>query len=120
MSKIKVEGTVVDLDGDEMTRIIWKLIKDLLIFPHLDINLDYYDLSIEHRDATDDKVTIDAAHAIKKARRGGQVRDDHPGRGPCQGVQPQEDVALAQWDHPKHLGWHRFPRADRDQECAAG
>jgi isocitrate dehydrogenase len=66
MSKIKVEGTVVDLDGDEMTRIIWKLIKDLLIFPHLDINLDYYDLSIEHRDATDDKVTIDAAHAIKK------------------------------------------------------
>jgi isocitrate dehydrogenase len=66
MSKMKVEGTVVDLDGDEMTRIIWKLIKDLLIFPHLDINLDYYDLSIEHRDATDDKVTIDAAHAIKK------------------------------------------------------
>jgi isocitrate dehydrogenase len=66
MSKIKVEGTVVDLDGDEMTRIIWKLIKDMLIFPHLDINLDYYDLSIEHRDATDDQVTIDAAHAIKK------------------------------------------------------
>jgi isocitrate dehydrogenase len=66
MSKIKVEGTVVDLDGDEMTCVIWKLIKDLLIFPHLDINLDYYDLSIEHRDATDDKVTIDAAHAIKK------------------------------------------------------
>ena len=66
MSKIKVEGTVVDLDGDEMTRIIWKLIKDMLIFPHLDINLDYYDLSIEHRDATDDKVTIDSAYAIKK------------------------------------------------------
>jgi isocitrate dehydrogenase len=66
MSKIKVEGTVVDLDGDEMTRIIWKLIKDMLIFPHLDINLDYYDLSIEHRDATDDQVTIDSAYAIKK------------------------------------------------------
>ena len=66
MSKIKVEGKVVDLDGDEMTRIIWKLIKDMLIFTHLDINLDYYDLSIEHRDATDDQVTIDAAHAIKK------------------------------------------------------
>ncbi|HZU48991.1 MAG TPA: NADP-dependent isocitrate dehydrogenase [Mycobacterium sp.] len=65
-SKIKVEGTVVELDGDEMTRVIWKLIKDMLIFPHLDINLKYYDLGIEHRDATDDQVTIDAAYAIKK------------------------------------------------------
>jgi isocitrate dehydrogenase len=66
MSKIKVKGAVVDLDGDEMTRIIWKMIKEMLILPHLDINLDYYDLGIEHRDDTDDQVTIDAAHAIKK------------------------------------------------------
>src|SRR6202790_5299212 len=64
--KIKVEGTVVDLDGDEMTRIIWKLIKDTLILPYLDINLDYYDLGIENRDATDDQVTIDAAYAIQQ------------------------------------------------------
>jgi isocitrate dehydrogenase len=62
--KIKVEGTVVELDGDEMTRIIWKLIKDTLILPHLDIDLDYYDLGIENRDATDDQVTIDSAEAI--------------------------------------------------------
>ena len=66
MSKIKVVGTVVDLDGDEMTRIIWSFIKDQLILPYLDLNIDYYDLSIEHRDATDDQVTIDAANAIKK------------------------------------------------------
>jgi len=66
MSKIKVEGTVVELDGDEMTRIIWKLIKEQLILPHLDVNLDYFDLGIEHRDETDDQVTIDAAEAIKK------------------------------------------------------
>ncbi len=66
MSKIKVEGTVVELDGDEMTRIIWKLIKDTLILPHLDVNLDYYDLGIEYRDETDDQVTVDAANAIKK------------------------------------------------------
>ena len=66
MSKIKVEGTVVELDGDEMTRIIWHFIKDKLIHPYLDVNLEYYDLSIEHRDATDDQVTIDAANAIKK------------------------------------------------------
>jgi isocitrate dehydrogenase len=66
VSKIKVEGTVVELDGDEMTRIIWQAIKDTLIHPYLDINLEYYDLGIEHRDATDDQVTIDAAHAIQK------------------------------------------------------
>ena len=66
MSKIKVEGTVVELDGDEMTRIIWSFIKDRLILPYLDVNLEYYDLGIEHRDATDDQVTIDAANAIKK------------------------------------------------------
>ncbi|MCW2539309.1 MAG: isocitrate dehydrogenase, NADP-dependent [Frankiales bacterium] len=66
MSKIKVVGTVVELDGDEMTRIIWQFIKDRLIHPYLDINLDYYDLGIEHRDATDDQVTIDAANAIKR------------------------------------------------------
>src|SRR6202012_3775626 len=66
MSKIKVEGTVVELDGDEMTRIIWQFIKDQLILPYLDINLEYYDLGVENRDATSDQVTIDAAHAIQK------------------------------------------------------
>jgi isocitrate dehydrogenase len=66
MSKIKVEGTVVELDGDEMTRIIWSFIKEKLILPYLDVNLEYYDLGIEHRDATNDQVTIDSANAIKK------------------------------------------------------
>src|SRR3954452_16841823 len=66
MSKIKVEGTVVELDGDEMTRIIWQFIKDQLILPYLDVNLEYYDLSIQYRDETDDQITIDAANAIKK------------------------------------------------------
>jgi isocitrate dehydrogenase len=66
MNKIKVEGTVVELDGDDMTRIIWQFIKDSLILPYLDINLEYYDLGIEYRDKTDDQVTIDSAHAIQK------------------------------------------------------
>ena len=66
MGKIKVVGPVVELDGDEMTRIIWQFIKDRLIHPYLDIDLRYYDLSIENRDATDDQVTIDAAHAIRE------------------------------------------------------
>ncbi|QOD93939.1 MULTISPECIES: NADP-dependent isocitrate dehydrogenase [Microcella] len=66
MQKIKVEGTVVELDGDEMTRIIWQFIKDRLIHPYLDVTLEYYDLGIQHRDETDDQVTVDAAHAIQK------------------------------------------------------
>ncbi|MCP3800365.1 NADP-dependent isocitrate dehydrogenase [Allokutzneria sp. A3M-2-11 16] len=66
MSKIKVQGTVVELDGDEMTRIIWQFIKDKLVHPYLDVNLEYYDLGMEHRDATDDQVTIDSANAIKR------------------------------------------------------
>jgi isocitrate dehydrogenase len=66
MAKIKVDNPVVELDGDEMTRIIWALIKDRLIHPYLDVDLKYFDLGIEHRDATDDQVTIDAANAIKQ------------------------------------------------------
>lgn len=66
MSKIKVEGTVVELDGDEMTRIIWQFIKDSLIHPYLDLNIEYYDLGIQKRDETNDQITIDAAHAIQK------------------------------------------------------
>lgn len=68
--KIKVDNPVVDIDGDEMTRIIWKLIKEKLILPFLDIDIKYYDLSIENRDATDDQVTLDAAKAIKEHKVG--------------------------------------------------
>ena len=66
ITKVKVANPVVELDGDEMTRVIWKMIKDMLIFPYLDLDVEYYDLGIEHRDATDDKVTLDAARAIRK------------------------------------------------------
>jgi isocitrate dehydrogenase len=81
MSKIKVANPVVELDGDEMTRIIWQLIKDELILPYLDIDLEYYDLSVENRDATDDQVTIDAANAIRA--RGVGVK--------CATITPDED-----------------------------
>ena len=66
MEKIKVDGVVVELDGDEMTRIIWQFIKERLIHPYLDLTLEYYDLGIEKRDETDDQITVDAAHAILK------------------------------------------------------
>jgi isocitrate dehydrogenase len=81
MSKIKVVNPVVEIDGDEMTRIIWQFIKDKLILPYLEIDLDYYDLSIQNRDATDDQVTIDAAYAIK--RHGVGVK--------CATITPDED-----------------------------
>ncbi|MGB2457987.1 MAG: NADP-dependent isocitrate dehydrogenase, partial [Flavobacteriales bacterium] len=70
MSKIKVDNPVVELDGDEMTRIIWKFIKDKLILPYLDLDIKYYDLGMESRDNTDDQITIDAANAIKKYKVG--------------------------------------------------
>ncbi|KAJ2575588.1 NADP-dependent isocitrate dehydrogenase, partial [Coemansia sp. RSA 1804] len=69
-AKIAVRNPVVDLDGDEMTRIIWQRIKDKLILPYLDIDIKYYDLGMENRDKTDDKVTLDAAEAIKKYKVG--------------------------------------------------
>ena len=66
MQKIKVANPVVELDGDEMTRIIWKFIKDKLILPYLDIDIKYFDLGMENRDLTNDQVTVDSAEAIKK------------------------------------------------------
>jgi len=66
MAKIKVKNPIVELDGDEMTRIIWSFIKKKLILPYLDIDIEYYDLGIKNRDKTSDKITIDSANAIKK------------------------------------------------------
>ena len=65
-NKIKVKTTIVEMDGDEMTRIMWKMVKDKLLFPYLEMDIDYYDLHVKHRDDTDDKVTVDAARAIMK------------------------------------------------------
>ena len=92
MAKIKVTNPVVELDGDEMTRIIWQYIKDKLIHPYLDIELLYFDLGMEKRDETDDQITIDAAEAIKRHRRRRQMRHHHAGRGAGEGIRPQEDV----------------------------
>ena len=66
--KIKMQNPIVEMDGDEMTRIIWKLIKDELLAPYIELNTEYYDLGLKHRDETDDQVTIDAAMATKKHR----------------------------------------------------
>ena len=70
MSKIQVANPIVELDGDEMTRIIWQMIKDKLIFPYLELPIKYFDLGMEYRDKTDDQVTLDAAKAIKEHKVG--------------------------------------------------
>ena len=72
MTKIKVKNPIVELDGDEMTRIIWKFIKEKLILPYLDLSIEYYDLGIKSRDNTSDKITVDCANAIKK--NGGGIK----------------------------------------------
>ncbi len=81
MAKIKVANPVVDIDGDEMTRIIWRLIKEKLIFPYLDLDLLYFDLGVENRDATDDKVTVEAAEAIKRVGVGVKCATITPDEG---------------------------------------
>ena len=78
MAKIKVKNPVVEMDGDEMTRIIWQFIKDKLIRPYLEVDLKYFDLGIEHRDQTRDQVTIDAANAVKQYGVGVKI-----GRASC-------------------------------------
>ena len=119
MAKIKVKNPVVEMDGDEMTRIIWQLIKDKLIHPYLDIDLLYYDLSIQNRDETNDQITIDAANKTREVGCRGEMRDHHAGRRPGEGIRPEGNVAVAERHHPQHPGRHHLPRADHLQEHPA-
>ena len=103
MAKIKVANPVVELDGDEMTRIIWQYIKDKLIHPYLDIDLLYYDLGMQKRDETNYQITIDAANKIREVGVGikcATITPDDVGEG----VRPQGDVPFAQRHHPQHPG----------------
>ena len=108
MTKIKVKNPVVELDGDEMTRIIWSFIKEKLILPYLDIDLKYYDLGMESRDKTDDQITVECAKAIQKYNVGVK----------CATITPDEDRVeefklKKMWKSPNGtirniLGWHYF------------
>ena len=109
MAKIKVANPVVEIDGDEMTRIIWAWIKDQLILPYLDIDLLYFDLGVEHRDATDDRVTVDCAEAIKEIGVGIKCATITPDEARVEEFGPQEDVALAQRHDPQHPRRHGVP-----------
>ena len=120
MAKIKVKNPIVEMDGDEMTRIIWQMIREKLILPYLDdIDLKYFDLGMEHRDATNDQVTIDSANATKQYGVAVKCATITAGRSARQGIQPEADVEVAQRHHPQHSRRHHFPRADHLQERAA-
>ena len=121
MAKIKVKNPVVELDGDEMTRIIWSFIKQQLILPYLDVELKYYDLGDReprrHRGSGHRR----GGRGDQALRRGREVRHDHPRRGARGGVRPEGDVPLAQRHDPQHPRRRHLPRADRDlQHPAAG
>jgi NADP-dependent isocitrate dehydrogenase len=124
--KIKVDNPVVELDGDEQTRVIWEMIKKQLILPFLDIDIKYYDLGMENRDATNDQVTVDAAHAIQKYNVGIKCATITPDEARVKGtapfalphisapvadsrIQPQGNVEVAKRNHPKHPQRHSLP-----------
>ena len=116
MSKIVVEQPVVEIDGDEMTRIIWKFIKEQLILPYLDVKLLYYDLGMESRDKTEDQITIDAAEAIKKYKVGIKCATITPDEDRVR-VWTQENVPISQRNHKKHCGWNRIQRTHNNEKC---
>ena len=98
MEKIQMTTPLVELDGDEMTRVLWRKIKEELIEPYVDLRTEYYDLGLLEREATKDQVTVDAARAIARYGVGGQVRHDHAKRPARGGIPPQPDVEKSQRD----------------------
>ena len=98
MDKIKMTTPIVEMDGDEMTRVLWQKIKDILIYPYIDLKSEYYDLGLENRNKTDDQVTVDSAEATKKygvAVKCATITRCKNGR-----VQPQADVEITKWHNP--------------------
>lgn len=112
MEKIQMKTPLVEMDGDEMTRVLWRMIKDELICPFVDLKTEYYDLGLLHRNETRDQVTVDAALATRKYRRGRQMRDDHAERAADGRISAADrDVEKPERDHPFDSGRHGLPRA---------
>ena len=111
MAKIAMKNPIVEMDGDEMTRVLWQWIKEDLICPYVDLKTEYYDLGLVHRDETDDRVTVEAAEANKKYKVGVKCATITPKRPARGGVPSQTDVEEPQRYHPPHLGRDRVPCA---------
>ena len=99
-----------------MTRVLWAMIKEHLLFPFLEMDLDYYDLHVKHRDDTEDRVTIDAATAVETAWRRRQMRHHYPQCGPRSGVRPEKGMEKPERHHPRDSGRDRFQGADSYQK----
>ena len=115
MKKITVENPVVELDGDEMTRIIWHCIRDKLIHPYLDIELGITNFHSKPR-RDDDRITVEAANAIKKQRRWRQMRHHHSGRSPGRRIQAEANVGIAERHDPQYSRRRDLPRAQSGQD----
>ena len=105
MTKIKVKNPVVELNGDEMTRIIWDFIKKKLILQYLDINIKYYDLGIKNRDKTSDKITIESANAIKKIGVGIKCATITPDENRVKEFKLKKNVEISEWNNQKYCWW---------------
>ena len=112
MSKIKVNNPVVELDGDEMTRIIWEFIKNKLILPYIDLGIEYYDLGMKSRDNTDDQITIDSANAIKKIGVGIKCATITPDEARVKEFDLKKNVEISKWNNKKHYWRNSFQRTN--------
>ena len=108
MSKIQVKNPVVELDGDEMTKVIWEVIREKLIKPWIEIEIKYFDLGIEKRDLTSDQITIDAAEAIKKYNVGIKCATITPDEARVTEFGLKKNVAITKWNHKKYSWWDSF------------
>ena len=108
MEKIKVKTPIVEIDGDEMTRVMWKMVKDQLLLPYLDMDLAYYDLQLKNSDATDDKITLEAAEAIKKYGVGVKCATITPNKDRVKEYNFKTRMEQPQRNHPSRIRWHRF------------
>ena len=115
-NKIKVETPIVEMDGDEMTRIMWQMVKDKLLLPYLDMKLDYYDLHVKHRDETDDQVTVAAAEAIMKYGVGVKCATITPNAERVQEYQLKTGLEEPQRNDPGHPGRNGIQKADHHQK----
>ena len=112
MEKIKMTTPLVEMDGDEMTRVLWKMIKDELILPFVELKTEYYDLGLLHRNETKDQVTVEAANATRRLRRGRQMRHHHAEQAAHGGVSAaHRNVEEPERHDPLHSGRHRVPHA---------
>lgn len=111
-TKIPMKTPLVEMDGDEMTRIIWKMIKDILLTPYVDLKTEYYDLGLEHREATKDQVTIDSAEATKKYGVAVKCATITPNAARVKEYNLTEMWEIAERYHPCHFGRHGVPHAD--------